>query len=105
MRKRGVIIGTYLAATLLARASVCPAAADTQELTGEPAPDSRWPMLVGAQYTFVDQKQSALTSPYEGKLSLLPQGDHQDSHTIGFYGGWAPLSWWSPCGRRLSLPS
>jgi hypothetical protein len=88
-----VIIGTYLAATLLARASVCPAAADTQELTGEPAPDSRWPMLVGAQYTFVDQKQSALTSPYEGKLSLLPQGDHQDSHTIGFYGGWAPLSW------------
>jgi high affinity Mn2+ porin len=62
-------------------------------LSGEPAPDSRWPMLVGAQYTFVDQKQSALTSPYEGKYSLRPEGDRQDSHTIGFYGGWAPLSW------------
>ena len=55
---------------------------------GEP-----WPLLVGAQYTFVDQKQSALTSPYEGRLSLRPDGDQQASHTIGFYGGWAPLSW------------
>ena len=50
-------------------------------------------MLLGVQYTFVDQKQSSLTSPYEGKLSLHPDGDRQGSHTIGFYGGWAPLSW------------
>jgi high affinity Mn2+ porin len=62
-------------------------------LAGEPAAESGWPMLLGVQYTFVDQKQSSLTSPYEGKLSLHPDGDRQGSHTIGFYGGWAPLSW------------
>jgi hypothetical protein len=77
-------------------AAARPLLADTpaeQPLTGDPAPDSRWPMLVGAQYTFVDQKQTALTSPYQGKLSLHPEGDRQTSNTIGFYAGWAPLHW------------
>ncbi len=64
-----------------------------QALSGDPTPDSHWPLLVGAQYTFVDQKQTALTSPYQGKLSLIPDGDRQVSNTLGFYGGWAPLSW------------
>ena len=59
----------------------------------EPTPDSRYPMLLGAQYTFIEQQQSSLESPYEGKFSLDPQGDRQGTHTIGFYGGWAPLSW------------
>ncbi|MBS0578628.1 MAG: carbohydrate porin [Proteobacteria bacterium] len=94
MRKLPMTFRTCLLAVLLAGcACACLADPQPQELTGEPAPDSRWPALVGAQYTFVDQQQSELTSPYQGKLSLLPQGDHQDSHTIGFYGGWAPLTW------------
>ena len=50
-------------------------------------------MLLGAQYTFIDQWQSALVSPYEGPFSLHPQGDRQATHTIGLYTGWAPLSW------------
>jgi high affinity Mn2+ porin len=58
-----------------------------------PAPASRWPMLLGAQYTFIEQWQSDLTSPYEGRLSLHPDGDRQGTHTIGFYSGWAPLCW------------
>ena len=40
-------------------------------------------MLLGAQYTFVIQNQSALTSPYQGPLSLHPDGDTQPTHTIG----------------------
>ena len=58
-----------------------------------PGPDSRWPRLLAAQYTFIEQWQSALTSPYEGEHSLHPGGDHQPTHTIGAYSGWAPLSW------------
>jgi high affinity Mn2+ porin len=50
-------------------------------------------MLLGAQYTFIEQKQTALDSPYEGKFSLHPDGDRQATHTFGFYGGWAPASW------------
>jgi high affinity Mn2+ porin len=50
-------------------------------------------MLLAAQYTFIEQKQTALESPYQGQFSLLPDGDRQATHTIGFYGGWAPLSW------------
>jgi high affinity Mn2+ porin len=58
-----------------------------------PVPQSRWPLLLGLQYTFIDQKQTALLSPYQSHLSLLPQGDRQSTHTIGAYSGWAPLSW------------
>ena len=50
-------------------------------------------MLLGAQYTFVIQNQSALTSPYQGPLSLHPDGDTQATHTLGIYLGWAPLDW------------
>jgi hypothetical protein len=55
----------------------------------EPVAESRWPMLLSAQYTFVRQNQSSLTSPYAGPLSLDPEGDTQNSHTIGAYLGWA----------------
>ena len=48
-------------------------------------------MLLGAQYTFIEQKQSALTSPYAGPLSLYADGDRQATHTIGVYTGWAPI--------------
>lgn len=51
----------------------------------------RWPQLVGAEYTYVRQHQSALHSPYAGALSLDPDGDTEPSHTIGAYVGWAPL--------------
>src|SRR3569833_1414670 len=59
----------------------------------EACPDTRWPTLVGAQYTFVRQHQSRLDSPYEGRLSLDPNGDTEQTHTIGFYFGWAMTSW------------
>src|ERR1700739_1995587 len=42
-----------------------------------PGPDNHWPRLLAAQYTFIEQWQSALTSPYEGEHSLEPAGDHQ----------------------------
>src|SRR5262249_47938257 len=58
-----------------------------------PGADSRWPLFLGAQYTFVDQKQTPPASPYQGKLSLSPDGDRQSTHTIGIYTGWAPWSW------------
>lgn len=58
-----------------------------------PAPASHGPQLLGAQYTFVEQEQTALLSPYQEKLSLLPGGDRQQTHTIGLYSGWAPLDW------------
>ncbi|HXR90087.1 MAG TPA: carbohydrate porin [Steroidobacteraceae bacterium] len=52
---------------------------------------SHWPQIVGAQYTFIRQHQTELTSPYEGPRSLDPTGDTQSSHTIGLYLGWALL--------------
>jgi high affinity Mn2+ porin len=58
-----------------------------------PAPFSRLPLLLAAQYTYVLQHQTALRSPYSGPLSLQAQGDTQPTHTIGFYGGWAPAAW------------
>jgi high affinity Mn2+ porin len=67
---------------LLALACTCTRAADTA-----------WPMLLGAQYSFIEQWQSDLTSPYAGPLSLHPDGDRQGTHTIGFYTGWAPAPW------------
>jgi hypothetical protein len=81
---------TLLMSLLLAAvAGAVPAAARASE----PAPDSRWPQLLAAQYTYVEQWQTALTSPYQGTHSLHPEGDHQPTHTIGFYSGWAPLDW------------
>jgi len=45
------------------------------------------PRLLGAQYTFVDQHQDALRSPYSGPLSLHANGDTRASHTFGAYFG------------------
>lgn len=45
------------------------------------------PQLLGAQYTFVDQHQDALHSPYSGPLSLRAKGDTERSHTFGAYFG------------------
>jgi high affinity Mn2+ porin len=59
----------------------------------QPAPESDWPLLLGAQYTFVEQKQTPLLSPYRGLLSLHPDGDRQATHTMGLYSGWAPVNW------------
>jgi hypothetical protein len=50
-------------------------------------------MLLGAQYTWVDQNQSRLRSPYAGPLSLNPGGGTEATNTIGIYSGWAPVSW------------
>lgn len=74
-----------------ADAGVAEAAATSA--AAEPAADSRWPTLLGAQYTYVLQHQTGLQSPYQGKLSLDPQGDTEATHTIGFYGGWALMNW------------
>jgi high affinity Mn2+ porin len=56
-------------------------------------PDIHWPMLLGAQYTYVLQHQDTLDAPYTGPLSLKPDSDTQPTHTIGAYLGWAPLPW------------
>ena len=66
--------------TVLVAALPCVARADE-------APREFVPQLLGAQYTFVDQHQYALHSPYAGPLSLLPQGDTERSHTFGAYFG------------------
>jgi hypothetical protein len=70
-----------------------PAAQETPAVQAPLGPDSRWPQLLGVQYTFIEQWQSALTSPYEGPHSLFPAGDQQPTHTLGAYSGWAPFSW------------
>lgn len=57
------------------------------------APDSNWPALLAAQYTYVLQHQTALDSPYVGRLSLIASGDTEATHTIGFYGGWGVTRW------------
>jgi len=49
---------------------------------GELGPVSDAPELLAAQYTLIEQRQSALTSPYQGPLSLHPDGDRQATHTI-----------------------
>ncbi|GAC1660845.1 MAG: hypothetical protein PVS2B3_14200 [Steroidobacteraceae bacterium] len=58
-----------------------------------PEPASNRPLLLGAQYTFIEQEQTALRSAYQGPLSLHPDGDRQGTHTMGLYTGWAPLDW------------
>ena len=89
--------GMYLHAGRAADESSAPeaqsAAAAAAPVPGVPAPAGSWPILLGAQYTYVLQHQSALRSPYQGPLSLHPQGDTQPTNTIGFYGGWAAASW------------
>lgn len=45
------------------------------------------PQWLGAQYTFIDQHQSSLHSPYSGPESLRAQGDTERSHTFGAYFG------------------
>jgi hypothetical protein len=81
----------------LVTATVCRAATapDATDASGPPTVQaaSRWPMLLGAQYTFIDQHQSALRATYSGPLSLDPAGDTQPTHTLGVYLGWAPLRW------------
>jgi high affinity Mn2+ porin len=62
-------------------------------LSGSAQPQSPWPMLLGAQYTFIRQWQSGLHSPYAGPLSLDPDGDVESTNTVGIYTGWAPVNW------------
>jgi len=76
-----------------AAASAGDAAGAANATSAAPGPESRWPMFLGLQYTFIDQQQTALLSPYQSHLSLLPAGDRQSTNTIGAYGGWAPVPW------------
>jgi high affinity Mn2+ porin len=68
-------------------------ATSTAPTPTQPAPQSDWPLFLAAQYTFVEQKQTALLSPYQGPLSLHADGDRQGTHTMGLYTGWAPFRW------------
>ena len=45
------------------------------------------PQFLGAQYTFVDQHQERVHSPYAGPLSLKARSDTARSHTFGAYFG------------------
>ena len=95
-RTAGVRGFAALALCAAAAHLLCPAVAaadDEAASTGAPAPASTWPTLLAAQYTFIEERQSTLESPYQGRFSLHPDGDRQATHTIGFYGGWAPRSW------------
>jgi high affinity Mn2+ porin len=78
---------------LLAACAARSAVAAGASAAATPAPDSDWPQLLGAQYTFIEQRQSTLQSPYQGPLSLHPEGDRQGTHTMGLYTGWAPVDW------------
>jgi high affinity Mn2+ porin len=79
-----LLVSLCLLGPLLARAA---------EDGGSAAPDNRWPMLLGAQYTYVLQHQDALDAPYSGPLSVGPAADTQPTHTLGAYLGWAPCAW------------
>jgi hypothetical protein len=79
--------------TLLLVLAAAAANADEPASAGTPAAESDRPMLLAAQYTFIEQRQSPLESPYQGIRSLHPDGDRQGTHTMGAYGGWAPRSW------------
>jgi len=87
-------VAILLALQLACNAHGDPAVPDESAQPGAPpAAASAWPMLLGAQYTFVDQNQSSLRSPYVGPLSLDPKGDTQRTNTVGLYTGWAPVNW------------
>jgi high affinity Mn2+ porin len=95
----------WTARLLAALLAPCPAAVLAEAPPGEtPAalgaadilaagPESHRALLLGAQYTFIEQQQTALRSPYRRALSLDPHGDRQPTHTLGLYGGWAPTRW------------
>jgi hypothetical protein len=85
----GLVAGLMAHGALAADAAVAVPA----DAPASPGADSAWPKLLSAQYTYVRQHQTALDSPYSGPLSLHADGDTQPTQTIGFYGGWAPLSW------------
>jgi hypothetical protein len=85
-----IIFGLGLVAARIACATE---SASTDTPAAVPTPSSSWPMLLGAQYTLVDQNQSRLRSPYSGPLSLNPNGETEATNTVGIYSGWAPLSW------------
>jgi high affinity Mn2+ porin len=78
---------------LLAACGARSVAAAGASAPATPAPDSDWPLLLGAQYTFIEQRQTPLLSPYQGPLSLHPDGDRQGTHTMGLYTGWALVDW------------
>jgi high affinity Mn2+ porin len=78
---------------IVARAVCAADSGGTDTTTASPTPSSTWPMLVGAQYTLVDQNQSRLRSLYSGPLSLNPNGDTEATNTVGIYAGWAPATW------------
>ena len=83
-----------LAAPASASAAALPDPAAGPAVAAAPVgADSRWPQLLAAQYTFIEQWQSALLSPYAGTHSLFAGGDQQPTHTLGAYTGWAPVSW------------
>jgi hypothetical protein len=65
-------------------------------LHAEDAPALFVPQLLGAQYTFIEQWQGRVHSPYAGPLSVLARGDHARSHTFGIYFG-------VPITQRLAL--
>jgi hypothetical protein len=75
----------FCAAALLLGAVPFPASADE-------GTDEFVPHLLGAQYTFIDQHQDPLHSPYSGPLSLRADGDTKRSDTVGAYFG-VPLPW------------
>jgi high affinity Mn2+ porin len=81
------------AALLLISMTDGPRALAAEDPQTEPAPSTYWPMVTGAQYTYVLQHEDALDAPYSGRLSLGPQADTQSTHTMGLYLGWAPLDW------------
>ena len=70
----------FLFAAILSFAATLPAYAEEN-------PGYFVPRLLGAQYTFVDQHQDSLHSPYSGPLSLRANGDTKRSDTIGAYFG------------------
>src|SRR5262249_49322758 len=75
--------------------SAAPQSAAPQSGTGASpapqAPHNPWPQLVGAEFTYVWQRQSPLHSPYQGPNSLDPRGDSEPTYTMGIYLGWEPL--------------
>jgi hypothetical protein len=73
--------------------AAAPAATEAADAPAPAGPESHHPLLLGAQYTFIDQEQTALRSPYATVLSLRADGDRQPTHTLGLYGGWAPAGW------------
>lgn len=92
MRKRDSIArlpAAWIASVLATQALAC----NPSAVSEQPCPESNWPTLTGLQYTFVRQRQSRLTSPYRGPLSLNQNGDTEQTHTIGLYVGWALTSW------------